>query len=237
MSVLALCKFIFNMKKLLILSAVLVCSGILFFSSKVSASTSLTLVPTGGVDNTSTTPATFTTTTLTKLSVSDDSRIQNNGDWSSTNAYNENQYLEFNFTPTLPDNAVINSITVTNEFRRTGTLIAAKLEVWDGTQFTDEALTVGSINVDHTDTVDVSSLLSTVEKVRAMKIRFLAYRDTTGSTRTSHDFVGINLTYTVPGVNNAPVDCDYSSRHSAVCFCLGFRSGFRSSHLCSHVQH
>ncbi len=196
------------MKKLLILSAVLVCSGILFFSSKVSASTSLTLVPTGGVDNTSTTPATFTTTTLTKLSVSDDSRIQNNGDWSSTNAYNENQYLEFNFTPTLPDNAVINSITVTNEFRRTGTLIAAKLEVWDGTQFTDEALTVGSINVDHTDTVDVSSLLSTVEKVRAMKIRFLAYRDTTGSTRTSHDFVGINLTYTVPGVNNAPVASD-----------------------------
>ena len=163
-----------------------------------NADTTGTFFTTSGVDGSDGTSAAFSSSDISKLSASDDSRIQSNGDWPDGGAYDESKYIEFDFSPNIPQHATISSVVITHEFRRSGSLAAAKLEVWNGTQFIDTPLTVGSINIDHTDVVDVSSLVTTVSQVNSLKIRFLAYRATPGNTTTSHDVISVAVTYAVP---------------------------------------
>ncbi len=170
----------------------------LFFVNFVSASTTANFSVSGGTDASASAHVSFSTSNITKLSLSDDSRIQSNGSWPVTGAYDESKYIEFLFLPNIPDNAIIENVSLSNEFRRSGALTGAKLEVWDGSTFTDETLTTGTINVDHTDTVDVSSFINTPSKVNNLKARFLAYRGGTASTTTSHDFIGLSVTYSMP---------------------------------------
>ncbi len=205
------------MKKYFLLAAFLFT---IIFTHKVHADTA-TLVPTGGADTSGTTTAALTATDVTKLAISDDSRIQSNGTWPAAGAYDESKYIEFTFTPNIPAGATVSSAIITHEFRRTGTLTAAKLEVWDGSAFTDEPLTTGTINTDHTDTADVSSLITTADKANAIKIRFLAYRSTAGNSQTSHDFIGIAITYAIgaaatpPPANILPTTADLALSTSA----------------------
>ncbi len=162
------------------------------------ASTSVNANVTSGADASTGSSTSFSAGDITKLGASDDSRIQSNGAWPTTGAYDEGKYIEFIFSPGIPSNAVIESASVSSEFRRSGALTEAKLEVWDGATFTDKVLTTGSINVDHTDTVDIFSLINTASKVNNFKARFLAYRGGSASTTTSHDFIGLSVTYSVP---------------------------------------
>src|SRR5665213_1322899 len=159
-----------------------------FFFTNSYASTTLDFSATGGSDASTGSARSFIASDIAKLATSDDSRIQSNGPWPNTGAYDENKYIEFAFTPNIPSDAMVTNVAITHEFRRSGTLAAAKLEVWDGAHFVDQALTVGSnVNVDHTDTINVSSLINTPAQVNALKARFLAYRRGSATTTTSHD--------------------------------------------------
>ena len=184
-----------------------------FSSSKVYAATITSdFVVIGGSDVSTGTPAVFTSvdpkSDIAKLDAVDNKRIQSNATtWSAGDNYEENKYIEFLFSPNIPTTATIQQVTISHKFRRSGSLGGAKLEVWDGTQFTDMSLTTGTENIDHTDTLDVTSFINTPEKVNALKARFLAYRGD-GHTKTSHDFIGIHVLYTMPDI--APVVADAS---------------------------
>ena len=184
-----------------------------FSSSKIYAATLTSdFVVTGGSDASTGTPAVFTSvgpkSDIVKLDAIDNNRIQSNAaSWSVGDSYEENKYIEFLFSSNIPTTATIKQVTISHKFRRSGSLGGAKLEVWDGTQFTDMPLTTGTENIDHTDTVDVTSFINTPEKVNALKVRFLAYRGD-GHTKTSHDFIGVHVVYTMPDI--APVVVDAS---------------------------
>ncbi|MEK7128626.1 MAG: DUF5018 domain-containing protein, partial [Patescibacteria group bacterium] len=172
------------------------------FPASTYASITVNYTVTSGTDATEEEPAEFKENDITKLSSSDDSRIQSNKDsWTIGENYDESKYLEFVFNADVPEDATIESVTLSHEFRRSGSLTAAKLKIWDGANFTGKDLTVGTTNVDHTDTTEnLSSFIDTPEKVNNLKVRFLAYRDEGqgGGTKTSHDFIGLSITYTVP---------------------------------------
>ena len=196
---------------------VLFCFAILLFITFISspvvfASTTDSFVMTGGEDVSDGANTIFSASDIEKLATSDDVRIQSNATtWPTDGVYDENKYIEFIFSPNIPVDAVIENVTFSNEFRRSGALSEAKLEVWEGTIFNDQILTTGSINTDHTDTVDVTSYINTPEKVNNLKARFLAYRENGGSTKTSHDFIGLSVTYNIPPpppANNVPVALD-----------------------------
>jgi hypothetical protein len=171
-------------------------------TNPVFASTTASAAATSGVDVSGVTSSAFSASDLTKLAVSDDTRILSNGPWPSTGSYNENKYLEFNFLPNIPPDAIIESVSIANEFRRSGALTETKLEVWDGSTFTNKILTVGAINIDHTDTIDIAPLINTASKVNNLKIRFLAFRGSGANTTTSHDFIGLSVTYSIPVPSN-----------------------------------
>lgn len=183
-------------KLVLLLSVFIFCN---LFINQAFASITTNFTITSGSDSSNGAQAPFSLSDITKLSTSDDSRIQSNTiSWPTTGAYDESKYIEFIFSPNIPSDAVIGSVTLSHEFLRSGALTASKLEIWDGLSFTDKMLTNGSINTDHTDVVDISAIVDTPSKVNNLKARFLAYRGTGGNTKTSHDFVNLSATYTIP---------------------------------------
>ncbi len=150
---------------------------------------------TGGADVSDGTAAVFDNNALTKLGASDDSRIQSDGSWPTNGVYDEGRYIEFVFSPNLPSGATITSAAVTHEFRRSGILTGAKLEVWDGQSFANESLSLPSAsNTDFSETKNVTSYINTPAKINSLKIRFLAYRGTEASIKTSHDLIKITVT-------------------------------------------
>jgi hypothetical protein len=187
------------LRSLIILFSLLA-SSFFIYPTLIHASTSATYTIISGVDATTGMPTTFVPADITRLSLSDDNRIQSNATTWPTGDYDESKYIEFNFNADVPLDATIESVTLSHEFRRSGALTAAKIEIWDGSNFINQPLTVGSINIDHTDTMNLSSFIDTPAKVNNLKARFLAYRGTGGSTRTSHDFVSLSVTYNVPEI-------------------------------------
>ena len=177
-----------------------------FFIFTTSASTTNDYVVTGGTDSSGETSAEFSASDIEKLSVSD-SEPGNGIDrmrsekWPDDNQYNEDRYIEFIFSPNIPQDAVISEVKITHEFQRSAALVAAKIEVWDGENFIDQTgTTLGTSGEDHTDVVDITSILDTAEKINNTKIRFLTYRATVtqSGTTTGHDFIGLSVTYDIP---------------------------------------
>ncbi|OGN08377.1 MAG: hypothetical protein A2750_02790 [Candidatus Yanofskybacteria bacterium RIFCSPHIGHO2_01_FULL_45_42] len=159
---------------------------------------------TGGSDVSDGTARAFIASDLDKISSSDDSRMQSDGKWPEAGIYDEGRYIEFLFSPSVPTDATINSVTITHEYRRNGSLEAAKLEVWNGSDFSDFPLLLPSTtNSDLVESVDISSVLDTSVKVNSATVRFLAYRNDSGNTKTSHDLIKISVAY-----NRAPVAVD-----------------------------
>ncbi|HVZ11248.1 MAG TPA: hypothetical protein VG941_02450 [Candidatus Paceibacterota bacterium] len=164
------------------------------------ADTSASFVPVSGTDATSGSASALTTTPtgdIARLTASDDSRMASDGPWPGTGAYDEATYIEFVFAPGIPADATPVSVTVTNEYRRATALTAAKLEIWNGSVWQDVAISLPAVaNTDLSETVDVSGILDTAEKINGAKVRFLAYRDTPASSATtSHDFIGLSVAY------------------------------------------
>ena len=93
---------------------------------------------------------------------------------------------------------------------------AAKIEVWDGTAFTDVPLSVPSVKGKAgtvTDTKDITSLLSTPDKVNAAKVRFLAYGNGAAPIRTGEDYLDIDVAYhtTAPTAANVTAATNVST--------------------------
>ncbi|MFA7192121.1 MAG: hypothetical protein WC089_02375 [Candidatus Paceibacterota bacterium] len=185
----SLCKFVF-------LSSFFV---FIFVSVNISsASVSVDYSPSSGTDMSDGVGAPLSATDLSKISDSDDVRIQSNGSWPNAGSYDEGKYIEFVFNPNIATDATIEGVSISHEFRRSGALEEAKIEVWDGSSFVDYGVTVGVANTDHTDTVDLGSVIDTVDKVNNLKIRFMAYRAPTANTTTSHDYIKLHLSYSTP---------------------------------------
>lgn len=169
-----------------------------FLFANTSHAVSIDYSPSSGTDMSDGVGAVLSITDLSKISDSDDIRIQSNGSWPNTGSYDEGKYIEFVFNPNIATDATIEGISISHEFRRSGALEEAKIEVWDGSSFVDYGVTVGVANTDHTDTVDLGSVIDTVDKVNNLKIRFLAYRAPVANTTTSHDYVKLHLSYSTP---------------------------------------
>ena len=176
------------------------------FSTPIEASTTVDYVVTSGTDASSGTQIFFTANDIQKLSASD-SETGNGIDrmrsdkWPDENQYDESRYIEFVFSPDLPPGAVIFEVKITHEFQRSAALAAAKIEVWDGENFIDQAgTTLGTSGEDHTDVINITSILNTADKINDVKIRFLTYRATAtqSGTTTGHDFFGLSVTYNMP---------------------------------------
>ena len=192
------------MKKYSTEAVLFLCVIIGFLSTPASAiaSTSATYTVTSGFDASTGTPRMFTNTgtksDIAKLDALDNKRIQSDApSWPTSETFEEGKYIEFVFSGSVPVGAIIERVVITHEFRRSGSLGGAKLEVWDGTGFADFPLTMGAQNADHADTLDVTSALNTPEKVNSTKARFLAYRGD-GKTKTSHDYIGLTAMYREP---------------------------------------
>ncbi|KKQ02894.1 MAG: hypothetical protein US12_C0024G0002 [Parcubacteria group bacterium GW2011_GWA2_36_24] len=176
------------------------------FPISIYANTTVDFTITSGVDASSGTPKSFTSNDLQKLSASD-SEPGNGVDrmrsdkWPDENQYDESRYIEFIFSPDIPQDAIISEVKITHEFQRSAALVVAKIEVWDGENFIDqEGTTLGTGGADHTDVIDITSVLNTAAKINNAKIRFLTYRATVtqSGTTTGHDFVGLSVTYDTP---------------------------------------
>lgn len=169
-----------------------------FLFANTSHAVSIDYSPSIGTDMSDGVGTPLSATDLSKLSDSDDVRIQSNGSWPNAGSYDEGKYIEFVFNPNIATDANIEGVSISHEFRRSGALEEAKIEVWDGSSFVDYGVTVGVANTDHTDTVDLGSVIDTVEKVNNLKIRFMAYRAPTANTTTSHDYIKLHLSYSTP---------------------------------------
>ncbi len=150
-----------------------------------------------GADISDGSAATFDESALVKLSASDDSRIQSDGNWPVNGAYNEEAYLEFIFNPNLPPATKINSVILTHEYRRTSVLVKSKIKIWDGSSFNDIVIGLpATVNTDFSESTDISALVNNINQLNNLRIRFLAYRNTPVLTnRTSHDLIKISVNF------------------------------------------
>lgn len=156
-----------------------------------------------GLDNSDGLNDTFLPTEILRLGSSDDDRVQSNGNWPIGN-YDESKYIEFVFSPSVPSDAVIESVNLTHEYYESVKLTAAKLEVWNGSSFVDYTLqlpvTSGTAN-ETSETINIFNTVNTANLVNGLRVRFLAYRATTASSiKTSHDLMNLNVTYSIPEI-------------------------------------
>lgn len=142
------------------------------------------------------------------LSLSDDDRMSSSSVWPASGTYEEDKFIEFEFDIDIPEDAIISSVILTNEYKNSTTtkISSAKLEIWDGENFIEQDLIVKSDITDSLETFNITSILDTPDKVNNTKIRFLAYRDTKGQSKTSHDFIGLSVSYNIPDIEPADGD-------------------------------
>ncbi len=172
-------------------------SALVFNFALICRADSVILNPIAGSDATGESVSELTSSDISHISSSNDTRMATNSAWPGSGVYDELKYLEFIFNPNLPSDVVIDSISFTHEFRRATILAGAKLEIWDGSAWQNIALDLPpAINTDLSQTIDLTSTLNTINKLNSVKIRFLAYRDTSASSaKTSHDYLGFDIQY------------------------------------------
>lgn len=185
--------------------------GLFVFGRGVRSDTAVMFGVVTGTDNTLGAMRAFTQTEITKLSVSDNSRIQTDGNWAMTGAYDETKYLEFVFTPNISASASVSSVAINHEYYRSNALIGAKLEIWSSSSWHDVPIslpqtsgTAGEIS----QTLDITSLAPNSTILNSIKIRFLAYRSTAiqSGIKTSHDLIQLAVNYSTPTLTPSPTD-------------------------------
>ncbi|KKR09026.1 MAG: Filamentous hemagglutinin family outer membrane protein [Parcubacteria group bacterium GW2011_GWC1_39_29] len=171
---------------------------------KASAETSITenFAVVSGVDSNDGSNVDLSANDINKLKSTDLSRFKRTG-WSMAGVFDEANYLEFVFSPNIVASATISSITLVHNFRKSNSnaLNGAKFEIWDGLDFTHtEIVTIPPSSTDATNSYDISSYINTPQKINDLKVRFLAYRNPPDviESATSHDYLGLKVTYTLP---------------------------------------
>jgi hypothetical protein len=114
-----------------------------------------------GSDASGDTTSSFSDSEIQKLASVDGNRIQSNGtSWPRIGSYDESKYLEFVFSPDVPVGANIESVKIVNNFRRSGSLTEAKLEVWNGSSFVDQNISKGqNTTTDNNEEIDITSYI------------------------------------------------------------------------------
>ena len=176
---------------------------------------------TSGIDSTLLSiPVSLNATDKTELKNSDDNLYEPIAYWplSWDADFQKNQYIEFTFSPDIPDGALITGASILFEYQRdgfkSGSSRDAQLRAWNGTDFntiianyTD--LQLSAPDVDELKTISIPlDLVNTSQKANAFKFRF--YMRGRGPwysllLKTRHDYVGLNITYTLPApINGKP---------------------------------
>ncbi|HAU07815.1 MAG: hypothetical protein A2568_03460 [Candidatus Yanofskybacteria bacterium RIFOXYD1_FULL_44_17] len=178
--------------------------GWLTTSSDISASTNQNYTISNGFDDSSDVSASFSAIDISKLSANDNTRIQSNEPWPNDGTYDESKYLEFIFSPNIAGDSTINSVSISHKYRRSGALAGAKLEIWDGVDFSHQLLltTEGALNNDVIDNFDLTDIVNSVSKINNLKIRFLAFRNPSAETHTSHDLISLSVGF--DGLESTP---------------------------------
>ncbi|MBU3967163.1 MAG: M73 family metallopeptidase [Euryarchaeota archaeon] len=154
------------------------------------------LTPNAGNDTTGQSLQALTSVDLAKLATSNDIRYNTNK-WEQY-VYNDTEYLEFQF-PDIPSGATVNSAVLKFEWQRQASISGARLKIYDGSTWQIHTLSLPSGITDQNDTIDLKSLygIDTASKVNALKIWFQAI-DGTGNLLTKHNWVQVDIGYTVP---------------------------------------
>ena len=120
--------------------------------------------------------------------------------------FDPTQYIEFGFnSPNIPSNAIIDNVTLVNKYWMEVHIDAARFQVWDGSSFTSVNADIPNANGCNnviTNTIDITSILNTPDKVNSLKLRFSAYRTSTvGSLiKTDTDYLAAFVSYHLPDV-------------------------------------
>ncbi|MGH2753784.1 MAG: hypothetical protein ACRDLB_05065 [Actinomycetota bacterium] len=123
------------------------------------------------------------------------------GNWS--NNWSASRYLEFTFPPIVPAGGVVTSVSIDHSYRSftSGDTTCWILVTYDGTTFlathgtTGAPVSCNSTTAYRTDTV----LLPEVDSVaEANNLTIQVYSTVSGSRRTQHDLVRLNVTYSLP---------------------------------------
>ena len=143
--------------------------------------------------------AAFTASDISDLAADDEDLMESDDFWPKNNpGYDEGRYIEFIFSPNLVASSV-SSVTITNIYQKSADKdIAAKLEVWDqsaGSWVHEDLITPVSKSIDQSETIEISSYITTAEDINNLKIRFLAYVIPNNNVKTSHDYLAVNVTY------------------------------------------
>ena len=131
---------------------------------------------------------------------------ENGVSWPPNTSYdqNEDKYLEFNFPASnIPVNAIIDNVSVVNQYFTSLPIVDAKLEFWDSdtTLLSSSELTVplpACFNA-ASDTIAISGV-DTVAKLDALTIRLLALapQGVYGQVYTDEDYMRLDVTYHLP---------------------------------------
>jgi len=170
------------------------------------------LNPSSGTDYTSGSAHSFTSSELTALFSSDDSRYQSST-WSIPYASSWNSgsgdRMIFAFSFAIPSTATITSVQLINEYQtsniadfgaRIGVSTDGGLTYNAGATLTPLPTVTGT---DVTDTIDITSLVNTPAKANALRIGFEALG--TNSPLTSHDMLQVRIQYVItPSVSLTP---------------------------------
>jgi len=189
-----------------------VLSLIIFSMSALSAQASTTahLSVTGGVYHIGANPSTFNSPVLTWLATPDDGFLAPDATpWpANASTYNESKYVEYDLgSASIPESAVIKSFVVTFEFvSKQDVTTGAKLEVSvdGGATFHDYPITPPAVRYtlantgEITDTVDLTSLVTTPDEANNFSFRFLGYSAGATGAITWNDYVAADVVYDIP---------------------------------------
>jgi hypothetical protein len=143
-------------------------------------------------------PHPITSFDLGKLENSDDVRYQSYGVWSED--YSDNEYLDLEFE-NIPCGATVNSVTLKFEWQRTNNQVDnARLRIWNGSSWSSyHYLSLSAPNNDTLVTLNLKGLygIDTCFEVNNLKIRFQASSLQFTNAYTKHDWVQVQVTYTV----------------------------------------
>ena len=210
--------------KVLFLGVVFIFSGMMAHIS-FAAATTTDLFPVSAVDNTPTSRsrdpivyslASSTTAQINQLqhmAIQDCPTnpntyfILNKNRWPQhVSTYDESQYIEFSFsTSTIPSDAVIDNVLITNSYFFDSNAVSgsdfSKLEFFLGpdADAINQELTMnpglGQCSAPANDTIDITSLFTSVDQLNNFRVRFLAYETTSNGLFTDSDFLKLTVLY------------------------------------------
>lgn len=166
-------------------------------------------IVTGGTDKTSSITKILSVANEVALSASDELRYDTKGYWPSGH-YDENQYLEFAFSPDVPSGSQINSVTLNFQYQRAGDncqkgearilyFLGSEEKIinlpWLEKGFKDSEIYSFNLN-------DIDS----VEKLNNFAIKFQLYANDCSCVSTMHNLVELKVDYSKPNICSNDLD-------------------------------